>query len=50
MSEVIERYRCLADQFGERVEATPDDIGPKVEPPEGADPQTRFLCFLGRRV
>ena len=25
MSEVIERYRGLAEQFGERVEATPDE-------------------------
>ena len=25
-------------------------FGPKVEPPAGADEQTRFLCFLGRRV
>jgi uncharacterized protein (TIGR03086 family) len=25
-------------------------FGPKVDPPAGADEQTRFLCFLGRRV
>jgi hypothetical protein len=25
-------------------------FGPKIEPPEGADTQTRFLCFLGRPV
>jgi uncharacterized protein (TIGR03086 family) len=25
-----------------------DVFGPKVEPPEGADAQTRFLCFVGR--
>ena len=24
-------------------------FGPKVEPPEGADEQTRFLCFVGRK-
>ena len=24
-------------------------FGPKVEPPEGADEQTQFLCFVGRR-
>jgi uncharacterized protein (TIGR03086 family) len=23
-------------------------FGPAVEPPAGADPQTRFLCFTGR--
>ncbi|HVM54576.1 MAG TPA: TIGR03086 family metal-binding protein [Acidimicrobiales bacterium] len=28
----------------------PGVFGPKVEPPEGADEQTRFLCFLGRQV
>lgn len=26
----------------------PGVFGPKVEPPPGADLQTRFLCFLGR--
>ncbi|HEX5496769.1 MAG TPA: TIGR03086 family metal-binding protein [Mycobacteriales bacterium] len=29
---------------------TPRAFGPKLEPPEGADEQTEFLCFLGRRV
>jgi uncharacterized protein (TIGR03086 family) len=28
----------------------PGVFGPKVEPPAGADQQTEFLCFLGRRV
>ena len=28
----------------------PGVFGPKVEPPAGADEQTAFLCFLGRRV
>lgn len=28
----------------------PGAFGPKVEPPEGADEQTRLLCFLGRAV
>ncbi len=28
----------------------PGGFGPKIEPPAGADEQTRFLCFLGRRV
>lgn len=28
----------------------PGVFGPKVEPPAGADEQTRFLCFLGRKV
>ena len=27
----------------------PGVFGPKVEPPEGADLQTEFLCFLGRQ-
>lgn len=28
----------------------PGLFGPAVEPPAGADEQTQFLCFLGRRV
>lgn len=24
-------------------------FGPKIEPPEGADEQTQFLCFVGRK-
>jgi uncharacterized protein (TIGR03086 family) len=28
----------------------PGAFGPKVEPPPGADEQTRLLCFLGRQV
>jgi uncharacterized protein (TIGR03086 family) len=28
----------------------PGAFGPKVEPPEGADDQTKLLCFLGRHV
>ena len=28
----------------------PGVFGAKVEPPEGADLQTQFLCFLGRKV
>jgi uncharacterized protein (TIGR03086 family) len=28
----------------------PGVFGPKVEPPAGADLQTEFLCFLGRRA
>lgn len=29
---------------------TPGVCGPELEPPAGADEQTRFLAFLGRRV
>ena len=28
----------------------PGVFGPKVDPPDGADLQTEFLCFLGRRA
>lgn len=28
----------------------PGIFGPKIEPPEGADDQTKLLCFLGRQV
>jgi len=27
----------------------PGVFGPKVEPPDGADEQTQFLCFVGRK-
>lgn len=27
----------------------PGGFGPAVDPPAGADPQTRLLCFVGRR-
>ena len=29
---------------------SPNAFGPKLEPPEGADEQTRFLAFVGRRA
>lgn len=29
---------------------SPGACGPKLEPPAGADEQTRFLAFLGRRA
>jgi uncharacterized protein (TIGR03086 family) len=35
MSEVVERYQGLAAQFGERVEATPDDAWSSPSPCEG---------------
>ena len=35
MSEVIERYQGLAEQFGARVEATPDDKWDEASPCEG---------------
>ena len=28
----------------------PGSYGPRLDPPPGADEQTRFLAFLGRRV
>ena len=28
----------------------PGGFGPALDPPPGADGQTRLLCFLGRRV
>ncbi|MBI2705165.1 MAG: TIGR03086 family protein [Actinobacteria bacterium] len=34
--------------FGDAVRSS-GAFGPEVEPPEDADDQTRFLCFLGRR-
>jgi uncharacterized protein (TIGR03086 family) len=29
---------------------SPNAFGPKLDPPEGADAQTRFLAFLGRKA
>jgi len=28
---------------------SPGAFGPEIEPPEGADDQARFLCFIGRQ-
>ena len=28
---------------------SPGGMGPKIDPPPDADPQTRLLCFVGRR-
>ena len=48
MSEISERYRRVAAQLTERVEAVPE--GAWGEPaPEGADEQTRLLAFVGRQ-
>jgi len=33
-----------------RIVRSPGGIGPELTPPEGADEQTRFLAFLGRRA
>jgi len=35
----------MADQI-----RVPGGFGPALDPPSGADAQTRLLCFLGRRV
>ncbi|HVD03576.1 MAG TPA: TIGR03086 family metal-binding protein [Candidatus Dormibacteraeota bacterium] len=44
---VAAAYAYLAPR-GEQMRV-PGGFGPEVDPPPGADPQTRFLCFTGRR-
>ncbi|MGH7867803.1 MAG: TIGR03086 family metal-binding protein [Candidatus Dormibacteraceae bacterium] len=43
---------AVAQEFLEPLDEAirrPGGFGPKLEPPEGADAQTQFLCFVGRR-
>ncbi len=37
-------------QFDEKLMRSPGVFGPALEPPPGADDQTKLLAFLGRRV
>jgi uncharacterized protein (TIGR03086 family) len=43
-----ERVLAGLEQFGEAMRS-PGAFGPAVEPPPGADAQTRLLCFAGRQ-
>ena len=48
----LDEVRAMAEaapKFGDALRA-PGVFGPEVEPPEGADEQTKLLAFLGRRV
>ncbi|QWF84956.1 TIGR03086 family metal-binding protein [Amycolatopsis sp. CA-230715] len=44
VAHVHEHLKPLEELFRQ-----PWAFGPKVTPPPGADPQTEFLCFVGRR-
>jgi uncharacterized protein (TIGR03086 family) len=44
---VVHTYRLLEPHYA-ALQAT-GAFQPRVTPPDGADPQTRFLCFAGRR-
>jgi uncharacterized protein (TIGR03086 family) len=46
--EVARIYELLAPMDEQMRQ--PGAFGPKVEPPPGADDQTKLLCFLGRQV
>jgi uncharacterized protein (TIGR03086 family) len=43
----VVRVRAAAESFGPTIRS-PQVCGPEVEPPPGADEQTRLLAFLGR--
>jgi uncharacterized protein (TIGR03086 family) len=45
MADVREAMAPLADKM-----RTPGAFGPELEPPAGADEQTRFLAYFGRRA
>jgi len=47
--EDITRVREQAEWFGDAMRG-PRAFGPELEPPAGADEQTRLLAFLGRRA
>lgn len=45
----VHRVNEAMQQMGDAIRS-PGAFGPAVEPPPGADEQTRMLCFLGRHV
>jgi len=45
----IAQVRAKAEAFGDAMRS-PRGIGPELEAPAGADEQTQFLAFLGRRA
>jgi uncharacterized protein (TIGR03086 family) len=48
-AEEVRRIYEMLEPMDEQMRQ-PSAFGPKVEPPAGADEQTRLLCFLGRQV
>jgi uncharacterized protein (TIGR03086 family) len=47
--EDVAQVREKAESFGDAMRS-PQAFGPEVDPPSGADDQTRLLAFLGRRA
>jgi uncharacterized protein (TIGR03086 family) len=45
----VRRVREDSAKFGDAIRS-PGAMGPEVEPPPGADEQTKMLAYLGRRV
>lgn len=45
----LRRIRELCEGFGDAMRS-PGAFGPELEPPDGADEQTRLLAFLGRKA
>lgn len=45
----MDRVMGVAKSFGDAMRGA-QAFGPELEPPAGADDQTRFLAFLGRRA
>lgn len=45
----IERLRVQVEGMGDTIRS-PGVAGPALDPPEGADPQTRLLAYLGRKA
>ena len=45
----VHRFLAETDGWDDAVMRTPEVFGPALDPPPGADEQTRLLAFLGRR-
>ena len=48
-ADEVRRVREMLEPMDEQMRG-PGAFGPKIDPPPGADEQTKLLCFLGRRV
>ena len=48
-ADEVDRIYAQLEPMDEKMRG-PGAFGPKVEPPPGADAQTKLLCFLGRQV
>jgi len=48
-ADEIERIHQQLEPMDDKMRS-PGAFGPKIDPPPGADAQTKLLCFLGRQV